>query len=228
VLLAAVTEQGARICLADRDFCWHGSHEDLSLQIDAEHVGSLSCSLAGRHQLDNFALAVAAAIQLRQRGWSIPENAIRKAGRTITWPGRLEWWGGQGKVLTDVAHNRAGISSLADYLEERRIPRVHLVVGLSGERAPEDVLKPLASLATAVYAVPLCYGPAVATARIATWATAAGLPCTTFDSAVAGLTAALQAVPQGVPVVVCGSLYLVAELRQKFLEGTFPLLAVGA
>lgn len=226
VLLAAATDLGARVCLAERDFCWHGSHEALSLEVAAEPMESLSCSLAGRHQLDNFAQAVAAALQLRQRGWPIPEDAIRKAGRTTIWPGRLEWWGTHGKVLLDVAHNRAGIRSLAAYLDECRIPRIELVVGLSGERAPEDVLEPLANRAAAVYAVPLCYGPAVATSRVAAWATGAGLPCVTFDSACAGLTAALQVAPEGVPVVVCGSLYLVAELRQKFLEGTFPVTAV--
>ena len=119
----------------------------------------------------------------------------------------------------DVSHNRAGISCLADYLGEQKVPRIHLVTGLSGVRDPSEVLMPLAKYAAAVYAVPVSYGQSIPIKQIVAWAVKQGLPVSEYNTAGQGLSAALAGVSQGEPVVVCGSLYLVAELRQEYLEG---------
>ena len=224
VVMSAASALAARCCLAGRDFSWEGDHGSLSVTVGVNRIDGLTCPLAGRHQLDNFSQAVAAAIELREQGLPITDAAIREAGRTAFWPGRLEWWPCQQKILTDVSHNRAGIGCLADYLTDLEIGKIHLVVGLSGERVPEEVMMPLENFVAAVYAVPVCYEPTVPTARIADWAADLGRPCAEFHSAEAGLAAAVAAAGDETPVVVCGSLYLVAELRQKFQEGALSFV----
>ena len=57
------------------------------------------------------------------------------------------------------------------------------------------------------------------TARIVDWAEQQMLPVSEYHTAVEGLAAALKGARHTGPVVVCGSLYLVAELRQELLEG---------
>lgn len=227
VALSAAAALEARVCLAGRDYSWAGDHHDLSVQVAAERIDGLTCPLPGRHQLDNFSQAVAAAIMLREQGVPVADDALRQAGRTAVWPGRLEWWACRQKILCDVSHNRAGIGSLADYLRDLQVARVHLVVGLSGARAPQEVLVPLENLIASVYAVPVCDGPGVPPARIAAWAAGQGLTCAEFPSAEAGLAAAVAASGADAPVVICGSLYLVAELGKKFQEGALPFVMLG-
>jgi dihydrofolate synthase/folylpolyglutamate synthase len=216
VLLSVAAACESHVSLAGRDFSWCGDHEKLTVDIGSERLHDLKCVLAGTHQLDNFAQAVAGAMELRKQGVKITAAAITAAGENVNWPGRLEWCGDR-RVLLDVSHNAAGIACLADYLEEQNVQRIHLVCGLSGERSPAEVLMPLVKYVVAVYAVPVSYGQSVLTSEMVEWADKKGLPCNEYPLAADGLAAACEAVGCGEHVVVCGSLYLVAELRQGLL-----------
>jgi dihydrofolate synthase/folylpolyglutamate synthase len=218
VILAAAAGRGAAVQLAERDYRWRGNHENLVFESGPTRIDGLSCALAGKHQLDNLAQAVAGAVQLRTQGVAIADHAIRAACREVVWPGRLEWQGGARRVLFDVSHNQAGINCLADYLAEQRLYGIHLVVGMSGNRVPSEILMPLVKFASAVYAVPVSCGTTVAPAQIVGWATEHGLPAAAYATADGGFAAALENAGHQATVVVCGSLYLVAELRQIVWE----------
>lgn len=220
VILEVAADCGAQVALAGRDFQWLGNHDNLEVCVGAERFDGLNCALAGSHQLDNFAQAVAGAVQLRKQGITIPESAIFAAGRKVVWPGRLEWCGPSEKVLLDVSHNAAGISCLVSYLDEQKVSRIHLVTGLSGERTPSEVLMPLVKYAVAVYAVPVSYGQSVTTSEMVSWAKEQSLPVSEYVVAAMGLNAALECAKQGEHVVVCGSLYLVAELRPEIVDAS--------
>jgi len=219
VILCVAHSLNAPVSMAGRDFFQTGTHDRLTVHGSLYAVEGLACALPGGHQLDNLAQAVAAAIQLRQQGLPITDEALQLAGRTATWPGRLEWWCGSRALLLDVAHNRAGVGCLADYLRQEGLSSVRLVVGMSGEREPGEVLPPLAGLARQLYAVPIAQVASVAPERIATWGVGQAIPARTYSTAREGLLAALADATPDEPVVVCGSLYLVAELRQLLLEG---------
>lgn len=218
VILRVADENHAEVRVAERDFSWSRENDAISVRFKANKIDGLRCNLAGEHQLDNYAHAIAAASQLRLQGVPVTDTAIREAGRTVTWPGRLEWVGHARPVLLDVSHNRAGIECLASYLAEQNISKIHLVVGLSGERDPSDVLKPLVKYAVAVYAVPVSFGTSVPASKVACWAKGENLSVFKSSSAFDGLDMAMSRSGAESPVVVCGSLYLVAELRQRLLE----------
>lgn len=219
LLMAVAAQREAEVLLAGRDYSWLGRHDDFTVAVGATSIEGLSCCLAGRHQQDNFAQAVAAVYMLRRQGFSIDDDAIRLAGQSVVWPGRLEWWGPERCLLADVSHNRAGTACLADYLAMQNISRIHLVCGLSGMRNPAEVLKPLEKIAIEVYAVPIACDQSVPVSLISGWAEDLGLPSSEYATAFDGLSSALVKADHRAPVVVCGSLYLVAELRQKFMEG---------
>ena len=217
VILSVAAACESHVSLAGRDFSWQGRHDNLTVFVGSDHLHDLKCALAGTHQLDNFAQAVAGAMQLRKQGFAIPSAAIAAAGENVFWPGRLEW-SGDSRILLDVSHNVAGIACLADYLEMQDIKRIHLVSGLSGERSPSEVLMPLVKYVVAVYAVPVSYGPSVPTSEMVAWADNQGLPVYEYAVAGDGLATACEALGRDEHVVVCGSLYLVAELRQGVLD----------
>src|ERR1019366_4878599 len=81
---------------------------DLLLGGEVLHVRS---PLAGEHQRRNLALAIAAAIELRNQFHYKITNAAVEAGIANTvWPGRLEFL--PPNLLLDVAHNPAGAWAL--------------------------------------------------------------------------------------------------------------------
>jgi hypothetical protein len=77
-------------------------------------VVELASPLLGAHQHRNLALAVAAAVELREHhGFPITPEAVAAGVRSTRWPGRLERVQKRGlEWILDVAHNPAGAWAL--------------------------------------------------------------------------------------------------------------------
>src|SRR5580693_9136083 len=79
--------------------------------------------LVGRHQLRNVALAVAAAVELKQQGFNgITAQSIERGIRETQWPGRFQVMAaraGWPEMVLDVAHNPAGAWALRSALSEQ-------------------------------------------------------------------------------------------------------------
>ncbi|MFZ0816075.1 MAG: Mur ligase family protein, partial [Candidatus Sulfotelmatobacter sp.] len=79
--------------------------------------------LVGRHQLRNVALAIAAAVELKQQGFGgITAKSIETGILETRWPGRFQVIGasaGWPEMVIDVAHNPAGAWALRSCLSER-------------------------------------------------------------------------------------------------------------
>lgn len=222
VLLERAAQLSAPVCLAGRDYRHSGTQADLTVTMGERTLAGLRCALDGAHQRDNLAQAVAGGLLLADAGWPVTESALRRAGESARWPGRLEWWPGRPAVLLDAAHNAAGVASLVAYLEECGLRGFPLLVGLSRGRKPGDVLKSLAAIAGEVYAVPVPAGESVAPGAICDWARQEGLHAVSCETPQAGLTLALAACGEEKPLVVCGSLFLVAAIRELLLTDRLP------
>ena len=218
VLLEIAAERNAPIYLVDRDYQRMKDPEGQTVRLGEQQVSALNNRLSGAHQLDNMAQAVVAGLLLADAGWPVTSEACRQAGRSVVWPGRLEWWPGPPAILMDAAHNAAGVASLVSHLKQRGISGMPVLVGLSRGRQPARVLKSLAGIAGDVYAVPVGIGDSVDPAEIVAWAQAEGLNACSYVTLEAGLEAALEACVESIPLVVCGSLFLVAAVRRQLGE----------
>ncbi len=85
---------------------------------DAGHFGDIALGLLGRHQAANAALVWRAADELRQRGWTIPEAAVRQGLAEVVWPARVEVVARRPTVVLDAAHNAASVAALVEVLAE--------------------------------------------------------------------------------------------------------------
>jgi dihydrofolate synthase/folylpolyglutamate synthase len=82
-----------------------------SLPVDGLGLIAVDSPLAGDHQQRNIALALAAALDLRNTfSYKIDVPAMEAGVRETAWPGRLEWL--TPNLLLDVAHNPAGAWTL--------------------------------------------------------------------------------------------------------------------
>src|SRR5262249_30479449 len=77
-------------------------------------------ALAGRHQEESAEVAVSLLGQLADRGFGVPDEAIRAGLSRVAWPARLERFttADGAEVLVDAAHNPAGTQALASYVRE--------------------------------------------------------------------------------------------------------------
>lgn len=83
----------------------------------------LRMGLLGAYQPQNAALALEAVASLRDRGWSISDEAVRKGIAATRWPGRFEIVeGGASRdgfaIVVDGGHNPQGARALVDSLKE--------------------------------------------------------------------------------------------------------------
>lgn len=179
---------------------------------DENHFAHLHSGLPGAHQPHNAAVAIAAAIELRKKGFIIPDNSIFRGISAVNWPGRLEWWGRN--ILLDGAHNAAGARVLASYLETLDVPALHWLVGVKNDKNYREIFAAILPLTSKIYAVA---PPAINTIEPAELVSAAregNVSGQAYSSIEEGLNAAEAAANPGDIILVAGSLYLVGAVRE--------------
>lgn len=98
---------------ADRgqiDFRWERT-------TDQAAWSEVELNLLGEHQGLNAAVALATLCELRQAGWNLPEQAIRKGMRETTLAARMEIVSERPTVIVDAAHNVASIRAFVATLQ---------------------------------------------------------------------------------------------------------------
>ncbi|MFY9949392.1 MAG: folylpolyglutamate synthase/dihydrofolate synthase family protein, partial [Candidatus Sulfotelmatobacter sp.] len=124
------------------------------LQVMGEQI-LVETPLVGRHQLRNVALAIAAAVELNQQGFSsITPKSIEHGLRKTHWPGRFQVITprpGWPEMVIDVAHNPAGAWALRSALSERYDGRrLIFVFGAMRDKAISEMAEILFPLADRV------------------------------------------------------------------------------
>ena len=196
----------------------HTSRSRYPLEVMGKQI-LVETPLVGRHQLRNVALAIAAAEQVANKGFTgITAESIEGGIRDTTWPGRfqiIEPKQGWPEIVLDVAHNPAGAWALRSALSERYGDRPLIYVfGAMRDKAISEIAEILFPMANRVIATQPG-NPRAATPdeiRQAAARTATEIEC------IAAVPAAMQrarqaALPDGV-MVVTGSIYLVGEAMQ--------------
>lgn len=77
----------------------------------------LEISLAGKHQVENAAVAVAALKLLGECGFPLAERRLRQGLQRAAWPGRFTLVGKKPYFVIDGAHNEDGAKRLAQSVE---------------------------------------------------------------------------------------------------------------
>jgi dihydrofolate synthase/folylpolyglutamate synthase len=174
-------------------------------------------NLAGRHQIENAQLALAALSLLSGRGWALTPEDIARGFSEARWPGRLDWADDQ--LLLDGAHNPQAASALRDYLEEF-LPgrRIVLLTAMMRDKQPEACASILAPLASEVIATQVEGPRALPADALADVYRARGVRAAAIPEPGAALAAVRRAAGPDGAVVACGSLYLVGELMKLGVE----------
>jgi dihydrofolate synthase/folylpolyglutamate synthase len=170
--------------------------------------------LHGRYQLDNFAMAIAAAEGLVGRKLDV--EAVRDAASVATAPGRMEALAASPFVMVDGAHNADGIATLVNSLqEEYPTTRWHLLLGVMGEKNVDQMIEDLAPITAGVVTTAAESERALSAPELADRVARAmpGTPVVASQSVEEGLDMVRAEAGGSGAVLVTGSLYLVGEVR---------------
>jgi dihydrofolate synthase/folylpolyglutamate synthase len=182
----------------------------------------LTLALAGRHQLENAAVAVAIMERWSVMVSPVPTEAIVTGLTQCEWPARLEWLRlpGGGEVLIDAAHNPAGATALASYLQDTRSPKLPIVFAAMADKDLGGMIRALEPVASMFVATSAPH----ARARAAEAMAAEIRKHTGAVHVIAAATPELaveRALEHSPRAVAAGSIYMVGPLRSR-------LIAAGA
>ncbi|HTC66702.1 MAG TPA: folylpolyglutamate synthase/dihydrofolate synthase family protein [Candidatus Acidoferrum sp.] len=174
----------------------------------------ISPSLPGHFQVQNALNAVAAAHVLAARGLHVADEAIASGIANTVWPGRLEKLHAHPDVYLDGAHNPAAARELASFLTQNFASRkIWLIYGALRDKSVDEVAGQLFPLAAEVVFTEPRTPRAISASQLAEIAGHHARHSETIPEAETALDHVLaKAQPQDA-IFICGSLYLVGQLR---------------
>ncbi|KQW79138.1 bifunctional folylpolyglutamate synthase/dihydrofolate synthase [Devosia sp. Root413D1] len=228
VLVREAARLGVTPLIAGEDFDGRAEDGRLVYQDEQGLLDLPPPALAGPHQFDNAALAIAAT---RHFGLPVSDADIARGLREVVWPARLQPVHGTllqmlppgSELWIDGGHNAHGAAALSLALKEiearRPLPLV-LIMGLMNTRKPADFLAPFAGMVEQVFALTIPGEPnAHAAATIVEQAREGGFEAVESSSILNALADAAK-LGQPARVVFAGSLYLAGHVLHQ--NGTPP------
>jgi dihydrofolate synthase/folylpolyglutamate synthase len=223
---AVIERQAAKlrapIFIGAQDFSGRQEHGRLVYQDEAGLLDLPPPRLAGRHQIQNAATAIAA---LRQFDPGLPDEAFEAGMRTVDWPARLQRLVSGplvalapkgAEVWLDGGHNVAGGRVLGEAMADLEAEAPRPLIVICGTLATKDTTGFLAAfrgLARQVFAVPI---PGEHAGRppqdVAAAASRAGLVAECADGVADALARiAAQSWDRPPRILIAGSLYLAGQ-----------------
>jgi dihydrofolate synthase/folylpolyglutamate synthase len=174
----------------------------------------LSISLRGKHQLNNAALAVAAAVKM-----GVSSKAVRQGIEETIWPCRLETVRKTPLIVVDAAHNYHGVLVLVDSLQEYWPNKKKvLLIGMLADKEREKVAAEIAPLAEKIV-VTKPNSP-----RAGKWEEVADFVRPFVDQVIVeenitrAVDEAIRLAGDDHMVLITGSIYMVSEARAHLLQ----------
>lgn len=178
------------------------------------YFSDLKLGLTADYYVENLPLILRAAEQLSTLGFGHTKDHLRETLSKFSLKGRFQWLSKAPRTICDVAHNAAGLRSLVAQLQRLHTQgRWHIIFGLSQEKLSQDLLRLLPPQAL-YYATQAQVARAYRAEKLAADLQAVGLKARAYTTWVAAWEAAQAAAKKEDLLLICGSLYLVAEFSE--------------
>src|SRR6218665_434809 len=222
IFISTAKDKAAPLSIASHKFSamdWKWKDHLLQVEVAEQHRTDrlvYQLDLPGLYQTKNLLTVLDACAVLKTRGWNLTDEviytALRQVKRTTGLHGRWEMIHQHSTVILDVAHNEAGVKQLTAQLELMNYHALHIVIGMVNDKAIEKVLALLPASAH-YYFTQASIPRALDAAELQTQAARAGLKGKTYPDVNNALKNALAIAKPNDLVLVCGSVFLVAEVK---------------
>lgn len=222
VIEQRAAELDSPLLVANRDWFTTGTDESFSVTGPTWHNTNLHSSLAGQHQVQNAALAIAAVHMLENSpvlNLNLAGNEVRNGIAHTFVPGRFEVVTDDGgnRFVLDGAHTPESMRALADTIYAR-FPehKLTVVVGMLSDKDPDSVLAPMIEIADRWIVAPAQNPRAMSTEELLASLARLGVEAesrSTIKDALEAATASELATTARQVVLIAGSFSTVAEAR---------------
>lgn len=175
---------------------------------------SLNIRLLGDHQLANAAAAVAAIETLRFFGIKVPKEAVKKGLSGARWPGRIEVAAKNPLVILDGAQNAASAKALSETIKKYfSHQKLILIIGISKDKDAGSMIRILEAIADEII-ITRANLPRAADPLLLSSFFSPSRHIEIIPSVKEAIQKAREKADKEDLILVCGSLFVVAEARQ--------------
>lgn len=218
----AAIEKNASLFIANRlhqAVDWRWQHHHLHIDVASEHQSDhrhYELDLPGLYQTHNLLTVLETCVRLRELGWVVADDKIQEAlkqvKKTTGLRGRWEFVSHKPDIILDVAHNEPGIREVLKQVELMNYRGLHIVIGVVKDKDPSLVLELLPK--NARYYFTQAHLPrALASEELQGLAVTHGLKGDCYPNVNDAIGAAKQSAHTDDLVLVCGSIFLIAEVN---------------
>ena len=205
---------GAKLHKANFDYIRLRSHGLEGQVFDCDGYEALELPLLGDHQLHNAAVVLTAVDALRERGWNLPEEAVRKGLKDVKWPGRFELLRKDPLFIIDGGHNpqciEALVKNIDDYLAGRPLT---VLTGVLGDKDFHCMYANVAPFAKEFITVTPGNPRALDAKDLAKYLATFGKPVTPCETVADGVKLAVEHAGKDGVVLCYGSLYMLGDVK---------------
>lgn len=188
--------------------------------IVAEHDGlNLHIPLCGLHQTENAVNALETVRVLNMKGFNITDKDIVKGLANVKLYARVELLCRNPLVILDGAHNKKEIGALADVLARySKGKRIYAVMGMLADKDYRSAIEIIASVCSGIVTVTPQNPRALSARELAVRAAEFCGDVSAADDLDYALRLVFNKTGGDGLIVICGSLYLAGEIREKALN----------
>lgn len=176
---------------------------------------NVQLSLLGVHQILNSAVVLNAIEQLQHQGVQIKEEHIKEGLKKVKWAGRMEIMQNNPMVLLDGAHNIDGINKLSENVKKYfKYNNLILIIGILADKQVEEMIKTITPLAHKVIAITPHSYRAENAEKLGEIIKKYNNSYEKIEDYKEAYVKALSYCGKDDMVLVCGSLYMIGDMRK--------------
>ncbi|MBO5395877.1 MAG: bifunctional folylpolyglutamate synthase/dihydrofolate synthase [Clostridia bacterium] len=219
VIKETAEEMKSPLILRDSEELFELVSESITGTVVDSSEGKFEIPFPGRHQLHNMSLVTGAVCVLREKGFDIGSEAVIRGTENARIPARIEVLSKNPLVILDGSHNDGSTAALGQlikkHLEGKRI------LAVMGMMADKDIKKSLGNLIpffSKVITVEPSNPRSMRSEELADIVGKFGIESISCKDPVQGVETAFSLLDGFDVLIVCGSLYLAGDVREKMLK----------
>lgn len=181
----------------------------------SKNTYEIQLSLLGTHQLLNCSVVINASEELQNIGVNIKKEHIIEGLKKVKWAGRLEMLKAKPMVVIDGAHNIDGIKSLKNSINTYfKYNKCILIMGILSDKQVDDMVKVITPEASNIITVTPPSYRAENSSGLVEIIKKYNSNCEAIENYKEAYEKALSYANENDLILICGSLYMVGEMRK--------------
>lgn len=228
VILDAAEKNDIDICFADEKQNFIVENADITGTVVRYHGKHMKIPFAGYHQVQNAAVTVNICRILAEKGLSVPEDAVVRGMEVSRIPARTEIMCEAPLIILDGSHNDGSTCALAEVLEKYLSGKKLLaVMGMMADKDCRKALENLTPYFSRVIAVQPSNPRSMSDEEFSALVAEYGVASIAAGTPENGIREAIKLLREYDALIVCGSLYLAADIRAYLAESIKNLSSSG-